>query len=263
LKELEMALLEGKIDLAVHSMKDVTVNLPDGLHIPVMCSRDDPRDAFVSNHFDTLSSLPEGAVVGTCSLRRQCQIRALYPHVVLKNLRGNVNTRLAKLDDGQYDAIILAAAGLKRLGLDHRITEIIDPSDCLPAPGQGIVGIECRVDDGQVNELISPLNNLDATIQIKAERSANAQLGGGCHVPIAVFSELDQQGAPENKLSGIELRVRALVGRIDGSEIIRSEKRGSAAEPEILGIEIADDLNNQGAGEILASVYGNSETDDA
>ena len=263
LKELEMGLLEGKIDLAVHSMKDVTVNLPDGLHIPVVCSRDDPRDAFVSNQFDSLSGMPEGSVVGTCSLRRQCQIRALYPHLELKNLRGNVNTRLSKLDDGEYDAIILASAGLKRLKLDHRIAENIKPSDCLPAAGQGIIGIECKVDDGLVNELINPLNNLEATIQIRAERSANEHLGGGCHVPIAIFSESNQQGFPENLSSQVELQIRALVGRVDGSEILRSEKRGSAAEPEKLGIEIANDLNNQGAGEILASVYENSIAVDA
>jgi hydroxymethylbilane synthase len=257
LKELEMALLEGEIDLAVHSMKDVTVNLPKGLHIPVMCARDDPRDAFVSNLFDSFGEMPKGSVVGTCSLRRQCQIRALYPHLKLKNLRGNVNTRLAKLDDGEYDAIILAAAGLKRLELDQRITGFIEPSDCLPAAGQGIIGIECRIDDEAVNQLINPLNNLEATIQIRAERSANEQLGGGCHVPVAIFSELSQHGFPESLVSRVELQIRALVGHIDGSVMLRSEKRGSAAEPEKLGIEIANDLNKQGAGEILAAVYEN------
>lgn len=253
LKELELALLDGSIDLAVHSMKDVTVELPDGLHIPVVCPREDPRDAFVSNEFKSLSAMPAGALVGTCSLRRQCQVLAHYPHLVTKNLRGNVNTRLAKLDDHQYAAIILAVSGLKRLAFEHRITEAIDTTICLPAVGQGIVGIECRKDDREINELIAPLNDSDALIQVTAERAVNQRLGGGCHVPIGVFAELKQ---PQSKnLTGKEIRLRALVGEVDGSRILRSEMSASASDPETLGFAVAEHLISQGAADILASVY--------
>ncbi len=246
LKELELALLEGSIDLAVHSMKDVTVKLPDGLHIPVVCRREDPRDAFVSNEFASLSNMPAGALVGTCSLRRQCQVLAHYPHLATKNLRGNVNTRLAKLDDGQYAAIILAVSGLKRLAFEHRITEAIDPAICLPAVGQGIVGIECRRDDQKINQWIAPLNDRDASVQVNAERAVNQRLGGGCHAPIAAFAEL--QPAPRE-----QLRLRALVGTVDGARILRSEITAAASAPETLGFAVADDLIGQGAAAILAS----------
>ncbi len=254
LKELESALLDGQVDLAVHSMKDVTVTLPDGLHIPVLGRREDPRDAFVSNNFESLATLPAGAVVGTCSLRRQCQIRNRYPHLRLENLRGNVNTRLSRLDDGQYAAIILAVAGLKRLQLENRITHAISPSICLPAAGQGVIGIECRIDDCNVNQLIAPLNDSDTAIQVQAERAANQRLGGGCHAPIAVFAERLQQ-SDSHQQSSRQLTLRALVGTVDGSRILRSEITSSASDPESLGIAIADDLIAQGANDILAAIY--------
>ena len=245
LKELEQALLQDKIDLAVHSMKDVTVSLPDGLDISVICPREDPRDAFVSNRFERVDLLPEGAVVGTCSLRRQCQIRARFPHLQLDNLRGNVNTRLSRLDQGDFDGIVLAAAGLKRLQFEHRIAEYLEPEICLPAVGQGAVGIECRVDDTAVMALIKPLNHTDTATRVMAERAANERLGGGCHVPVAVYSEL-KQGT---------INIRALVGNLDGSRFLRAEKNGSQADAIGIGYAVADDLLAQGAGEILAQIY--------
>ena len=245
LKELEWALLDGEIDMAVHSMKDVTVTLPEGLHISVVLPREDPRDALVSNRYQSLDEMPADAVLGTCSLRRQCQVRARYPKLRLVNLRGNVNTRLAKLDSGQYDGIILAVAGLKRLGLGHRIQQAIDTETCLPAIGQGIVGIECRAADAEVNELIAPLNDPEASIQVQCERTLNARLGGGCHVPVGIFSEL----------SGTQIRLRALVGKPDGTQIVYSEKSGPRTAPRQLGIEVAEDLIAQGANRILESVY--------
>ncbi len=245
LKELETALLDREIDLAVHSMKDVTVELPEGLHIPVYCSREDSRDALVSNKFSGLDELPEGAVVGTCSLRRQCQIKANYPRLQLKNLRGNVNTRLQKLDSGQYDAIILAVAGLKRLGMEDRITQVIPTSICLPAVGQGVVGIECRVDDADIHPLILPLNDPRATVETQAERAANARIGGGCHVPVAFHCER----------SGQRLTLRGLVGELDGSRVLRSRMQGPVSDPVQLGISVAEDLVGQGAKDILDRVY--------
>ncbi|MCY3769076.1 MAG: hydroxymethylbilane synthase [Gammaproteobacteria bacterium] len=248
LKELECAVLAGEIDMAVHSMKDVTVTLPEGLHIPVVLPREDPRDALVSNRYQSLEEMPAEAVVGTCSLRRQCQVRARYPHLGLRNLRGNVNTRLARLDSGQYDGIILAVAGLKRLGLSHRIQQVIDTEICLPAIGQGMIGIECRAGDSEVNGLIAPLNDPDASIQNQCERTLNARLGGGCHVPVGIFSEL----------AGSRIRLRALVGEPDGSRIVYSEKSGPRTEPCRLGIEVAEDLISQGADRILESVYADA-----
>lgn len=247
LKELEIALLDRKIDLAVHSMKDVTVELPEGLHIPVCCSREDPRDALVSNKFSYLDELPEGAIVGTCSLRRQCQIKANYPHLQLKNLRGNVNTRLQKLDSGLYDAIVLAVAGLKRLGMEDRIAQVIPTSICLPAVGQGVVGIECRVDDVDIHSLILPLNDPQSATETLAERTANEKIGGGCHVPVAFHCERPDQ----------RLTLRGLVGEPDGSRVLRSEKQGSVSDPVQLGIAVAEDLVDQGAKDILDRVYRN------
>ncbi len=251
LKELEMAILANEIDLAVHSMKDVTVSLPDGLEITSVMAREDPRDVFVSNKFDSLGDLPTGSRVGTCSLRRQCQILSLYPQLELTNLRGNVNTRLSKLDEGQFAGIILAAAGLKRLGMEQRITEYLNPSHCLPAVGQGVIGIETRSDDVQTKQLVMPLNDEISSIQVCAERAANQRLGGGCHVPVALYSELNQD----------ELRLRALVGEIDGSKILRSDKTGSIKAPADLGMAVAEDLLAQGAKAILDSVYQNSLTE--
>ncbi len=247
LKELESALLDREIDLAVHSMKDVTVELPEGLHIPVYCSREDSRDALVSNKFSGLDELPEGAIVGTCSLRRQCQIKANYPHLQLKNLRGNVNTRLQKLDSGLYDAIVLAVAGLKRLGMEDRIAQVIPTSICLPAVGQGVVGIECRVDDTDIHPLILPLNDPQSATETRAERTANEKIGGGCHVPVAFHCERSDQ----------RLTLRGLVGEPDGSRVLRSEKRGSVSDPVQLGIAVAEDLVDQGAKDILDRVYMN------
>ncbi len=245
LKELEIALLEGKADLAVHSMKDVTVNLPRGLTIPVICTRDDPRDAFVSNRFNSLQDMPEGNNIGTCSLRRTSQLKAAYPHLEFSNLRGNVNTRLAKLDAGQYDAIILAVAGLKRLGHENRIREVISPDLSLPAVGQGAIGVECRVEDQNIRELIAPVNDPDTKILISAERKVNALLNGGCHAPVAVFAEhfTDQQ---EEKL-----RLRAVVGELDGSNLLKCERIGTMQFFDTLAEEVADDLIYRGADKIL------------
>ncbi|MGD8407522.1 MAG: hydroxymethylbilane synthase, partial [Thiohalophilus sp.] len=189
-KELENGLLSGEADIAVHSMKDVPVSLPEGLHLPVICPREDPRDAFVSNNHQTLEDLPEGARLGTSSLRRQCQVAELRPDLQIIDLRGNVNTRLQKLDDDHYDAIILAAAGLKRLGFEERITQFLGPDISLPAIGQGAVGIECRVDDEWVNALIAPLNDKTTALRVRAERAMNLRLNGGCQVPIAGFAEI-------------------------------------------------------------------------
>ena len=245
-KELEQGLLDRRIDLAVHSLKDVTVTLPAGLHIPVICEREDPRDAFVSPHYSALSALPAGARIGTSSLRRQCQLRAAYPQLQVLDLRGNVNSRLAKLDAGEFDAVILAAAGLKRLGFADRIRACLDPSVSLPAVGQGAVCIECRRDDQKINELISALNHAPTTVRVRAERAMNAHLEGGCQVPIGAYAELD----------GEMLHLRGLVGAPDGSHIIRGEIRGPGKQAEDLGVALAQDLLGRGARAILDRVYG-------
>ncbi len=245
LKELELALLDGSIDLAVHSMKDVTITLPEGLHISVYCPREDPSDAFVSNTYTGLEEMSEGSIVGTCSLRRQSQIRSRFPHLELRNLRGNVNSRLRKLDEGQYDAIILASAGLMRLDMEHRIAQQIDSSVCLPAVGQGIVGIESRISDDPVNALIKPMNDRESEIRITAERATNERLGGGCHAPIAVFCEIGDND---------ELSLRGRVGELDGSRIIHCELAGHIDSPANLGRRLADDLLAQGAAVILESI---------
>jgi len=245
LKELEMALLEGKTDIAVHSMKDVTVTLPEGLCIPVICPREDPTDAFVSNEYASLEAMPKGGVVGSCSLRRRCQIQAAFPHLEVRNLRGNVNTRLARLDRGDYDGLILATAGLKRLEFHERIRQRLDTALSLPAVGQGAVGIECREGDTETIELISGLADPETTIRLIAERAANERLGGGCHVPIAVHAELIED----------QVHVRGLVGELDGSRILRAESRGEKEEAEALGQAVAEELIAQGAQVILDSVY--------
>ena len=244
-KELETGLLNGDADIAVHSMKDVPVELPEGLHLSVICPREDPRDAFVSNEYSLFEDLPKGARLGTSSLRRQCQLAAHRPDLNIIDLRGNVNTRLQKLDDGNYDAIILAAAGLKRLGMEDRITECLSPEISLPAIGQGAVGIECRQDDDWVNELLAPLNDRDTAIRVRAERSLNHRLHGGCQVPIAGYAELDH---------GVIL-LRGLVGMVDGSQIIHGEIAGQPEDAEYLGRVLAEDLLSRGADEILESLY--------
>ncbi len=245
LKELEMALLEGVADVAVHSMKDVTVNIPDGLAIPVVCSREDPRDALVSNRHASLEDMPEGSNIGTCSLRRTAQLKAAYPHLEFSSLRGNIQTRLSKLDSGQHDAVILAVAGLKRLGMEGRIRQVISPDICLPAVGQGVIGIECRADDARTRDLIAPINDPHSAILVCMERKVNAILNGGCHAPVAVFAEhwTDQEQS--------KLRLRAVVGELDGSRLLKSDLIGPYRSDSALAEEVAEDLIEQGAEKIL------------
>lgn len=244
-KELELALLEGRADIAVHSMKDVPVEFPEGLGLVTICERDDPRDAFVSNHFAGLDDLPAGSVVGTSSLRRQCQIAERRPDLVIRSLRGNVGTRLGKLDNGDYDAIILAVAGLNRLGLQSRIRYALPAEVSLPAVGQGAVGIECRLDDEHTQALLASLNHEETAIRVRAERAMNMRLEGGCQVPIGSYAELNNG----------ELWLRALVGAPDGSVLVRGERRGNPQDAEEMGISLAEELLDKGAREILAAVY--------
>ncbi len=243
LKELERALIEHRIDIAVHSMKDVTVTEPDGLHIPVICERESPYDALVSGNFASLKELPAGARVGTCSLRRQAMLRNQFPQLEVDNLRGNVNRRLERLDNGDFDAIILASAGLMRLNMRERIREVIPAEVMLPAVGQGAVGIQCRIQDERVERLIAPLNHQPSACRVLAERSANARLGGGCHVPVGAFAEL----------SDARLRLRGFVGSPDGSRAVYAELEGDSEHAEALGAKLAESLLNEGAGDILKS----------
>lgn len=247
-KELELALLEQRADIAVHSMKDVPVEFPDGLGLVCICERDDPHDALVSNHYDSLDALPQGAIVGTSSLRRQCQLRAARPDLHIKDLRGNVGTRLSKLDNGEYDAIILAAAGLRRLGLEARIRARLSVQQSLPAVGQGAIGIECRLDDARVRALLAPLNHADTADRVVAERAMNNRLQGGCQVPIGSYAEL----------TGDQLYLRALVGAPDGSRLLQAEIRGPRTAAEQLGSALAEQLLDAGAGSILSAVYGHA-----
>lgn len=243
-KELEQGMLDGMADIAVHSMKDVPMEFPEGLHLAVIMEREDPRDAFVSNEYSDLAALPEGARVGTSSLRRSTQLRERFPRLEILDLRGNVNTRLKKLDDGNYDAIILAAAGLKRLGFEARITSLLTPEQSLPAMGQGAIGIECRQGDGAVEALIQPLNHVETALCVTAERAMNHRLNGGCQVPIAGFAELH----------GDRLKLRGLVGSPDGKRVFRVAREASTLESESLGNMAAEDLLEQGAGEVLAEL---------
>ncbi len=250
-KELEQGMLEGKTDLAVHSMKDVPAVLPQGLHLPVILKREDPRDAFVANQFECFEDLPPTAVIGTCSLRRKCQIKARFPHFTVRNLRGNVNTRLAKLDAGEFDAIILATAGLKRLEMDARIRSIIEPELILPAVGQGAIGVECRQGDAETEALIAVLNDGETTYRVAAERAMNKYLNGGCQVPIGSYAELVDD----------QLWLRGLVGDPSGETLLFSEARAPVTQAEELGIRVAKDLLSQGAGDILAQVGVSPESD--
>jgi len=243
-KELETGMLEGTADIAVHSMKDVPMAFPEGLHLPVILEREDPTDAFVSNTYASIDELPQGARVGTCSLRRQTQIREYRPDLKILDLRGNVNTRLKKLDNDEYDAIILASAGLIRLGFEDRIRQGISSDKSLPAIGQGAVGIECRVDDERVNALLAPLTHTDTDIRVRAERALNNRLNGGCQVPVAGFAELQ----------GDQIRLRGLIGYPDGSALYRSEKVGAIADAEQLGVAVAEDLLEQGGRGVLESI---------
>lgn len=244
-KELEVAMLEGRADIAVHSMKDVPVEFPEGLGLSVICPREDPRDAFVSNTYQALSDLPEGAIVGTSSLRRQCQLKAMRPDLEIRDLRGNVNTRLQKLDNGEYDAIILAAAGLLRLEMPNRIAQFIEPEVMLPANGQGAVGIECRLNDERIVSLLAPLEDKTTRIRVLAERAMNRKLQGGCQVPIGSYATIDNQ----------QLFLRGLVGSIDGNNILRADISGGIEQAEVLGEQLADQLLALGADKILKQVY--------
>ena len=246
-KELETALIEGSADIAVHSMKDVPMEFPNGLALAVICEREDPRDAFVSNKWKTFEELPLGSTLGTSSLRRACQLQEIRPDLTIRFLRGNVNTRLGKLDNGEYDAIILASAGLIRLGMKERISEYLDVSICLPAGGQGAIGIECRDGDAELLDLLKPLNHVETSCRVRAERALNARLEGGCQFPIASFAELDND----------QLILKGLVGKSDGSIILRAEERDIRDNAEVLGVKVAENLIAQGARELL--VEGNDQ----
>ncbi len=245
-KELEQGMLADRADIAVHSMKDVPVEFPEGLHLNTILKREDPRDAFVSNRYESLDALPANARVGTSSLRRQCQLKAKYPGFEILDLRGNVNTRLAKLDAGDFDAILLASAGLIRLGMVERITQSLPAEISLPAIGQGAIGIECRVGDETVHALLKPLHHPETALRVSAERAMNCHLEGGCQVPIAGYAQLENG----------QIYLRGLVGAPDGSKMIYHEQRGADSDPEKLGIAVADALLSQGAGEILQALYG-------
>ncbi|GAB4407499.1 MAG: hydroxymethylbilane synthase [Thermodesulfovibrionales bacterium] len=278
-KEIEEALLRGDIDLAVHSMKDVPTDFPEGLHLAVITKREDPRDAFISQiqsskfKIQSFKDLPHGAIIGTSSLRRSCQLLNIRPDLRIVQLRGNLDTRLRKLDEGQFDAIVLAAAGVKRLGLEQRITEILLPDVSLPAIGQGAVGIECRTDDEPINNLIKPLNHHETFICVKAERAFLKRLQGGCQVPIAAYARIEQQGSrwgPQKIADFIgqkaakqntdrdssTLIIDGLVGSISGDRIIRGHLNGDRCDAESLGLRLAEDLLSKGADAILAEVYG-------
>jgi len=244
-KELEQGMLEGAADIAVHSMKDVPVDFPEGLHLAAILAREDPTDAFVSMRYSSLNELPANARIGTSSLRRQCQIKEKFPDAEVVPLRGNVNTRLAKLDADIYDAIILASAGLNRLGMAKRITQSLDTRVSLPAIGQGAIGIECRVDDVEINEMLSVLHDAETGLCVSAERALNARLNGGCQVPIAGFAQLQ----------GEQIFMRGLVGNPDGSVLYRAERLGGLDQAEAIGRLIAEDLLAQGADKILQALF--------
>ena len=244
-KELEEGMLSGDADIAVHSMKDVPIEFPEGLHLAAILEREDPTDAFVSNRFTSLADLPANARIGTSSLRRECQLKERFPDAEVIPLRGNVNTRLAKLDAGDYDAIILASAGLKRLGMAERITQSLPVDVSLPAVGQGAIGIECRIDDAEINQMLQALNDKTTGLCVTAERAMNTRLNGGCQVPIAGFAVLENG----------QVFMRGLVGSPDGSVLYRAEKTGTEAEVETLGRLIAEDLLAQGADKILKALF--------
>lgn len=244
-KELEKALLENRADIAVHSMKDVPVYFPDGLMLNTICKRDDARDVFVANHYKNLADLPLGATIGTSSLRRQCQLKAYRSDLNIINLRGNVQTRLKKLDQDEFDAIILAAAGLDRLNLSERISSYIPLEIMLPAVGQGALGIETRVADPEIQTLLAPLHDATTAYCVLAERAFNRFLEGGCQVPIAGFAILNNT----------KLFLRGLVGSLDGLQQIRGEIKGPATQAELLGKILAEDLLNRGAKDILDQIY--------
>lgn len=241
-KELEVAMAEGRADLAVHSLKDVPMELPEGFDLAAVLEREDPRDAFVSNDYVSLDALPDGAVVGTSSLRRQALIAARFPNLVIRPLRGNLDTRLAKLDRNEYAAIILAAAGLKRLGLQQRIRALIEPDRSLPAPGQGAMAIEIPSGREDLRALLAPLNHVPTARAVTAERSVSRVFGGSCQIPLAAYATVSEE----------VMRLRAMVATPDGQRIAQAEAMGPADAPESLGHTIADILNGQDAAAILA-----------
>ena len=241
IKELEQAMAEGRADIAVHSMKDLPMNMPPGFALAAIAEREDPRDAFVSNHYKSLDALPAGSVVGTSSLRRESQLRARFPYLQVQPLRGNVQTRLRKLDEGQYAAIILAAAGLKRLGLADRITTVLSPELSLPAVGQGALGIECLSERTDLIELMKPLHHIKTGQCVESERAMSRELGGSCQVPLGGFAEI---------IEG-KLVLRGFVASPDGSRMLSAELSGNPASGETMGIRLAKDLKAQGADEIL------------
>ncbi|GBE39456.1 porphobilinogen deaminase [bacterium BMS3Bbin08] len=270
-KEIEEALLRGDADLAVHSMKDVPTDLPRELHIAAICEREDPRDALITTIHDSrftvhgFKNLPEGAKIGTSSLRRSCQLLNIRPDLKIEQLRGNLDTRIRKLDEGQYDAIIVAAAGVKRLGMADRITETFGPDITLPAIAQGAIGIECRKDDEHINELLGPLNHTQTSVCVRAERAFLKKLEGGCQVPIAAYAQLvatkdegrRMKDEPDSSLVTRHslLVIDGLVGNIAGDVLIRGSIEGTPDNAESLGIALAEDLLSKGAGKILAEVY--------
>ncbi|MBI5330674.1 MAG: hydroxymethylbilane synthase [Betaproteobacteria bacterium] len=243
-KELEVAMMEGRADLAVHSIKDVPMDLPEGFELTAIGEREDPRDALVSNQYARLADLPAGAKVGTSSLRRHAQLRARFPHLVIDTLRGNVNTRLRKLDEGQYDAILLAAAGLKRLGFGARIRVELEPEESLPAVGQGALGIEIRCGRPELAALLAPLNHPETAACVRAERAMSRLLQGGCQAPIGGFAVL----------RGDQITLRAFVADLEGKRFYRTEVEGSPADPEAVGHAAAHDLIRQGADRLLAEI---------
>lgn len=243
-KELEIAMLEGRADIAVHSMKDVPMEFPEGLQLSAVLERDDPRDAFISDKYKSLDELPDGAVLGTSSLRRQMIVKNAYPNIEIKLLRGNINTRIAKLEAGEYDAIILAAAGLQRMGFDDRITRIIEPETMLPAVAQGALGIEGRCNDDKVDQLLAPLRDTETTIRLTTERAMNNRLNGGCQIPVAGYSEIN----------GDQITLKGCIGFPDGSKIYRSEKTASINEADALGIAVAEEMMALGGGKVLESL---------
>lgn len=264
-KEIEEAMLRGEADLAVHSMKDVPTDLPEGLHLSSICKREDPRDAFIkafSNQqsansrgkkINSFMELPQGAHVGTSSLRRRCQLLNKRPDIKITQLRGNVDTRLRKLDEGQFDAIILATAGVKRLGYADRITEFLPPEISLPAIGQGAVGIECRIDDEFINNLLHNLNHKETAVCVRSERAFLRKLEGGCQVPIAAYARLENS---ESRTTNSKLIIEGLVGSVNGKTLIKDTIEGKPEEAEVLGTTLAEKLLSEGAKEILDEVYG-------
>ena len=241
IKELEVGIMEGRADIAVHSMKDVPYELPQGFEIGAILERESPFDAFVSNDFNSIQDLPVGARLGSCSLRRIVQVKAMRPDLEILDLRGNVNTRLKKLDDGEYDAIILACSGLTRLGFEDRIKQDLSPDDSLPAVGQGALGIEIKANDDEISSLIKPLIHKRTEIEVNAERALNATLQGGCSVAIGAFATSEDS----------KLTLSGMVGNVDSGEIIRIQEHGETSKPVDLGIRAANKLLSLGARELL------------